>query len=102
MRSDYEAFLLACLLRCSAPALPRSDVPELSFASQVDGRGCRSCDTGAYFCFARDQDAAFGAEAGGGCDLARRGECKVVENGRGGRGGGEQWSGVDVVSCRCR
>jgi len=82
MRAGYEAFVLACLFRCSVPALPRSDVPKLSFASQVAGRSCRSSDTCVYFCFARDQRAAFGAEAEGVCDLARRGESKVVENGK--------------------
>ena len=82
MRSGRGAFVLACVLRCSAPALSPSDVPKLSFASQVAGRSCRSSDTCAYFCFARDQGLASGAEAEGVCDLAQRGERKVVENGK--------------------
>lgn len=77
-----RALALACLFHCSTPALPRSEVPRISFASQAAGRSCRSSDSCAYFCFARHQDLAFGADAEGICDLAQRGARKVVENGK--------------------
>ena len=82
MRPAYEAVALAWLLRCAGPALPQSEVPRLSFASQVAGRSCRSSDACTYFCFARDQAIAFGTKAEGICDLAQRGERKVVEDGK--------------------
>jgi hypothetical protein len=69
-------------LGCVGPALPRSEVTKLSFASQVAGRSCRSSDACTYFCFARDQAVAVGTEAEGVCDLAQRGERKVVEDGK--------------------
>jgi len=82
VRSAYQAVALAWLLRCAGPALPRSEVPKLSFGSQVTGRSCRSSDACTYFCFARDQGVAFGTEAEGVCDLAQLGERKVVEDGK--------------------
>jgi len=82
VRPAFHAVALAWLACCAGPALPRSEVSKLSFASQVAGRSCRSSDTCAYFCFARDQAVAFGTEAEGVCDLAQRGERKVVEDGK--------------------
>ena len=82
MKWGARPLAFACLFSCSAPALPRSEVPRLSFASQVAGRSCRSSGSCAYFCFARDQRVAFGADAEGICDLAQRGARKVVENGK--------------------